>query len=210
LGLTSCQQTDQGHPKNLIDGYLLTPNQKALFNYFTPNTTIQFFDSVNQAVIQIQEVSEIDVDSAEFHTGGDIGERFTTNYEVLSNISPKFGVGCYLIANRNNACVLEISFDSDSNNIYISSDFSFNPYDSNKSDTTYTPPGGIGILSGTYTYQLLDSITFSSHTFYNVYYLKTPLYGDSLAVVNNCYYSLSKGIVGFQIHQDSSFWIRGN
>jgi len=207
LFFTSCQQTDQGHPPYLIDDYLLTPNQKALFNYFSPNSTIQFFDSVNNAIMQLQEVSKTDNDSSVFQSGGDDGEGLSIYYNELTNINPKFNFYCNLIAIPNNDCLIGIEFLSQIKNPYLISDFAFNPFDTNKSDTTYSPPEEVSSFSGNYSYKLSDSITFSSHTFYNVYYLKTP---PSDTLVNNCYYSLSEGIVAFQMHSDSTFWIRSN
>ena len=218
FGLNSCKQTDQGHPQYSMDGFLLNANQKALFNYFNPGFNMQFFDSIHQNILQIQEVSVLDNDSADFHLAPDLGEVYQDYYNEISNNSPNIKFYCKLIGVPNNGCALGIEFYPQNNNSYMRSPFVFNPYDSNKSDTIYSDSSLLNMnnsfvglynygFSGKYYYKLLDSVTFSSHTFYDVYYLKTTT-DDTL--VNYCYYSIPKGIVGFQIHSDSTFWIRGN
>src|SRR5580700_4608182 len=93
--LTSCsKQTDQGHPQNSTDGFLLTTNEKALFNYFSSGINIQFFDSINQNSIQIQEVSVLDNDTADFHLAPDMGEVFQDYYNEISNNSPNIKFYC--------------------------------------------------------------------------------------------------------------------
>jgi len=67
------------------------------------------------------------------------------------------------------------------------------------------------IGTGGYTpFNVLDSITFLSRTFYDVYLLQ---HGNSLSPTdssNNCYYTKVNGIIAFTDKRYGKFWIRTN
>lgn len=210
LSLIGCSHDDGAHPQSVPVDFFLTLNQKALFNYFTPNTVIRFFDSTSTNFLLLNEDSELDETTKDFHYGSSIGEYLYLYYSEAISYNYRLKIETDLIATPNQGCYIEIQFGD---SLYEGVDFAFNPNDTNNLDTVFNisslnsidPYNG---FTGDFSYKLFKSITLSSHTFRNVYLLKKQP-NDTLTNIDSCYYAMNKGIVAFKVIK-GAFWIRGN
>ena len=81
LGLIGCSQRDDGIPDPVPVKFLLTSNQKALFNYFTPNTVIRFFDSTSTNVFLLNADSKVEgATTKDFHLTQPLGQYINLYY----------------------------------------------------------------------------------------------------------------------------------
>jgi len=207
LWIVSCKKESHNTSPNLYCGntgkigpvkYYLTPFDKSLFTSYALNHSLSFVDSTTNDTVYISYSSDgqvWDETSAQSQIQGDtvdIGERagIAYNYGTM-------GIGN-----------LEYHFNAfpnriDSINIIIGCGhvgiWKLNLKDTNKISTTgYTP------------FSVLNTITFLSHTFSNVYFLQR---GSSLCPTdssNNCYYTKADGIIAFTDKRNGKFWLRTN
>ena len=179
--------------------YYLTPYDKSLFTFYMSFHTLTFVDSATNDTTDISYSSDVQV--WDEITGQSQVQGDTVNYGESAGIAYNYGttdighLDYYFYAHPNGV---------DSMRIFLSgkSEVSFwtlNLTTSNTSSTTgYTP------------FVLLDSITFLSHTFHDVYFMHN---GNSLSLTdssNNCYYTKANGIIAFSDKRYNRFWVRTN
>jgi hypothetical protein len=206
--LFSCKKEDISEPTTVqyfpVE-YYLSPDDKALFNFFYTNKTITFSDS-NNVQIQFQADSLYNILT---YREGDLrtGEMLQLQYKCLSNYFPNYTINLSLTAKQDNKVDLNILFATgtyanNQNNDYVLSGFWFNPKAQYDLDSI-NPHGGI------IKYFFEDSLQLRNITFYDVFYSTNELINTSHKQTKMCYYSINEGIVGF-INNDSKFWVRNN
>jgi hypothetical protein len=208
FGLTGCSKPDTLQTSITLS-FLLTNNQKTLFNYFVPNGTIPFFDSNSTNILLLKPYAEVDQTTEDFREPAPIGEHFNLYYNESTSFFNNLKIETDLIASPNQQCFIGIRFSTNSSGGY----FAFNPYDTNIIDTLYNGSNNNGFnytseFLGDYGHQFLNNVTLSSHTFNNVFLLRTNSY-DTTGNFDSCYYALNKGIVAFKVI-NGAFWIREN
>jgi hypothetical protein len=187
--------------------YYLTPYDKSLFNYYSTFQTLSFIDSATNATTDISYGS---YSSQVWNTtsGQSQVQDDTVNYGESAGIAYNYGtlnisdIHYYFSAHPNHV---------DSLGILIGGGNSSNQYPRSTSfwilnlvDTTTSNSNGLT------PYVVLDSVTFLSNTFYDVYLLQN---GNSLNPAdssNNCYYTKANGIIAFSDKRCNKFWIRTN
>lgn len=206
LFLFSCKKEDKSEPAPVpyfpVE-YYISPDHKALFNFFYTNKTITFSDS-NNVQIQFHADSLYNILT---YREGDLrtGEMLQLQYKCLSNYFPNYTINLSLTAKQDNKVDLNILFATgtyanNQNNDYVISGFWFNPkalYDLD----SINPYGGI------VKYFYADSLELRYLMFYNVFYNTNELINTSPKQTETCYYGLNEGVIGF-LNNDGSFWVR--
>ena len=186
--------------------YYLTPDDKSLFTFYKSSHTLTFVDSVTNDTTDISYSSDTQV--WDDTTGSSQVQGDTVNYGENAGIAYNCGTrdiqdiqyNFTAYPNGVDSVRIFLSGGNPLNQIPTNVFFwTLNLTTTNTSSTTgYTP------------FVLLDSVTFLSHTFYDVYFLQN---GNSLSPTdssNNCYYTKANGIVAFTDKRYNRFWIRTN
>jgi len=186
--------------------YYLTPSNKSLFNSYKRFRTLTFTDSVSHIITSLTLNPNIHVwdnITSQSQIQGDtvnIGERAGISYNIGTE---EIGVlQYYFNAYPNNVDSLRIFLTGGNiTNQYPTFTFFWTMSLSDKQKSS---------IMGPTPFEILDSVTFLSRTFHEVYLLRN---GNSLSqsdYANDCYYTKANGVIAFTDKRYNRFWIRTN
>jgi hypothetical protein len=209
LLISSCKKDIPEHLDCGITGitgpvrYYLTPYDKSLFESYRSFHTISFIDSSSSVTTQIAYNSDSQISNSvtgQTQNQGDTVD-FGETAGIAYNICPNYihGLEYYFRAYPNGIDSLNI-FVVESNVYEIPAhvfSWSLSLTDTGRSGTGgYTP------------FVILDSITFLTRTFYDVYLLQNGNYFSPSDSSNNCYFTKANGVVAFTDKRYNRLWVR--
>ncbi len=202
ITLFSCKKDNSETPvKTVPVEWVLSAQDKNLFNAFSNNMFVQYSDGSNN-ILNFQADGIHSITTCP-ENNFDKGESLIVNYDCLSNYFPNYFYHCQLTARPDQSVDMYIYFatgtyHNDRNNDYVTSTFLFNPND--PLDTL----SGLGIpIHQTY----LDSITLRDTMFYNVFLDSNMVFNTDVKQTIKCYYTVNSGVVAFE-NLDGKLWIR--